>query len=102
MNANSPGEQMAEQEALSREVNVNPIVHLIAPIAAIGATMIVRKIVNSSYRGFTGREAPRVNDATVPLVKALLWAAATAAIAAGVEVMAYRVTNHLGSTESAN
>ena len=93
---------MAEQEALSREVNVNPIVHLIAPIVAVGATMIVRKIINSSFRGFTGREAPRASDTAVPLAKALLWAAATAAIAAGVEVMAYRVTNHLGSTESAN
>ena len=93
---------MAEQEALAPEAHVNPIVHLIAPIVAIAATMIVRKVITSSYRGFTGREAPRANDAAVPFGKALLWAAATAAIAAGVEVIAYRVTNHLGATNSAN
>ena len=93
---------MAEQEALAPEVHVNPIVHLIAPIVAIGATMMVRKVITASYRGFTGKEAPRPNDAAVPFGKALLWAAATAAIAAGVEVVAYRITNHLGSTNSAN
>lgn len=93
---------MAEQEAPAPEVHVNPIVHLIAPIVAIGATMMVRKVITASYRGFTGKEAPRANDAAVPFGKALLWAAATAAIAAGVEVVAYRITNHLGSTNSAN
>ena len=102
MTTNSSGEHMAEQEALAPEAHVNPIVHLIAPIVAIAATMIVRKVITSSYRGFTGREAPRANDAAVPFGKALLWAAATAAIAAGVEVIAYRVTNNLGATNSAN
>ncbi len=93
---------MTEQEALAPEAHVNPIVHVIAPLVAIGATMIVRKVITASYRGFTGKEAPRASDTAVPFGKALLWAAATAAIAAGVEVLAYRITNHLGSTNSAN
>ena len=102
MKAYESGAQMAEQEELAPEVHVNPIVHLIAPIVAIGATMMVRKVITASYRGFTGKEAPRANDAAVPFGKALLWAAATAAIAAGVEVVAYRITNQLGSSNSAN
>ncbi len=93
---------MTEQEALAPETHVNPIVHVIAPIVAIGATMMVRKVITASYRGFTGKEAPRANDAAVPFGKALLWAAATAAIAAGVVVLSYRITNHLGSTDSPN
>ncbi|GDX32524.1 hypothetical protein LBMAG15_14590 [Actinomycetes bacterium] len=88
---------MPEQVEPELEVHVNPIVHLIAPLVAIGATMIVRKIITVGYRSVTGNDAPRSNDPGVPFGKALLWATATAAIAAGVEVLAYRVTNHLGA-----
>lgn len=93
---------MSDQVALEPEVHVNPIFHLIAPLVAIGATMIVRKVITASYKSVTGKDAPRSNDPGVPLGKALLWATATAAIAAGVEVVAYRVTNHLGATGPAD
>lgn len=89
---------MSEQGALAPGVHVNPMVHLIAPLVAIGATMIVRKVLTASYRSLTGKDAPRSNDPGVPFGKALLWATVTAAIAAGAEVVAYRVTNHLGAT----
>ena len=91
---------MTDEVALEPEIHVNPIVHLLAPLVAIGATMIVRKVITTSYRSATGKDAPRSYDPGVPFGKALLWATATAAIAAGVEVVAYRVTNHLGATRA--
>jgi len=34
-------------------IEINPIAHLIAPIAAIGATMLVRKLMSSGYERVT-------------------------------------------------
>ena len=78
------------------EPEVNPMMHLVAPIVAIGATMIVRKVMNSGYRRVTGTPAPDAHDAGVTLTRALVWAVATAATAAAVEVAVYRFTSTAG------
>jgi len=78
------------------EPEVNPLMHLVAPIVAIGATMIVRKVLNSGYRRVTGSPAPDPHEPGVSLTRALVWAVATAATAAAVEVAVYRLTNQAG------
>lgn len=80
------------------EFQINPLAHLIAPIAAIGATMLVRKIMTSGYERATGRPAPAPRDPGVSFGRALMWTAVTAATAAVVEVAVYRIANQLGET----
>ncbi len=77
-------------------VEINPLAHLIAPIAAIGATMLVRKLMTSGYERVTGRDAPAPRDPRVSFGRALVWTAVTAATAAVVEVAVYRVANQWG------
>jgi hypothetical protein len=77
-------------------VEINPIAHLIAPLAAIGATMLARKLMTSGYESVTGRHAPAPRDPGVSFGRALLWTAVTAATAAVVEVAVYRIANQLG------
>jgi hypothetical protein len=76
----------------SPQVEVSPLVHVIAPIVAIGATMLVRKAMNVGYRRATGTDAPGPRDPGVTLGRALIWAVVTAATAAAVEVAVYRIT----------
>jgi hypothetical protein len=76
------------QEQSSAENHL--VVHVLAPLAAIGATWAVRKALDSSYRKVTGRSAPNPQDDRVSLGSALAWAAITAASAAVVEVAVFR------------
>ena len=71
----------------------NVALHLIAPVLAAGATMIVRRVLDSSYRHVTGHEAPGVRDNSTRLIKVLAWAAVTAVVAAEIEVLVYRIAN---------
>ena len=71
----------------------NPIMHLIVPIAAIGATMLMRKVLNTSYQRATGSSAPDPRDPRVNSGRALVWAIVTAATAAAVETVVYRAMN---------
>lgn len=66
------------------------VVHVLAPLAAMGATWAARKALDSSYRKLTGNSAPNPQDEQVNLGSALAWAAITAASAAIVEVAVYR------------
>lgn len=66
------------------------VVHVLAPLAAMGATWAARKALDSSYRKLTGNSAPNPQDERVNLGSALAWAAITAASAAIVEVAVYR------------
>lgn len=63
---------------------------LAAPIIAIGATMLVRRALDGSYRRLTGHAAPDIHDPRVSLRRVVFWAALTAVIAAEVEVAVYR------------
>lgn len=77
-------------------VEINPVAHLIAPIAAIGATMLVRKLMTTGYERISGRPAPAPRDPAVSFSRALMWTAVTAATAAVVEVAVYRIANQMG------
>jgi hypothetical protein len=79
------------------QVQINPVAHILAPIAAIGATFLVRKALDRGYRSVTGSRAPEARDPRVSLTRALLWTAATAVTAAVVEVAVYRAANQWGS-----
>jgi len=63
-----------------------------APFIAVGATMALRKVMNSGYRQFTGKRPPDPNSPSTPLLNAVLWTVATAAAAALLEVAIYRIT----------
>lgn len=88
-------EDVSESAPTSPEIN--PMMHLVAPIVAIGATMLVRKAMNSGYRRVTGHDAPDPRAPQVTFARAMLWAIVTAATAAAVEVAVYRLTNQAGS-----
>lgn len=79
------------------DVHVNPLAHLIAPLAAIGATLLVRKLLTSGYERATGHPAPAPRDPQVSFARAVAWTAVTAATAAVVEVAVYRIANQLGA-----
>ena len=87
---------MSAEPAVPNEVQINPLAHLIAPVAAIGATLLVRKLLDTGYRRVTGVAAPAPRDPQVTFAKALLWTAVTAATAAVVEVAVYRLANQMG------
>lgn len=78
------------------EVEVNPIMHIVAPIAAIAVTMIVRKVVNSAYQKSTGRPAPEARDPQVSFMRAIMWTALITTSAAVAEVAVYRLVNKMG------
>lgn len=81
----------AEQaQTVSPAQNQSTAVHVIAPLAAMAATWVARKVMDSAYRGVTGHRPPSAHDPRTSLKKALAWAAITAAAAAVVEVAVYR------------
>lgn len=63
-----------------------------APILAVGATMVLRKVLNGGYRQFTGHRPPDPTAPGTPVISAIMWAVTTAAAAALVEVAIYRLT----------
>jgi hypothetical protein len=67
------------------------VIHVLAPLAAIGATWAARKALDTGYRKIVGHNAPDPQDAQVKLGSALVWAAITAASAAVVEVAVFRI-----------
>ena len=78
------------------EVQINPVMHLVAPIAAIAVTMIVRKVVNSAYQKTTERPAPEARDPQVSFMRAIMWTALITTSAAVAEVVVYRMVNMIG------
>lgn len=65
--------------------------HLITPVVAMGATMVLRKVLNAGYRRVTGSPPPSASDTNVTFRRAMFWAITTAATAAIVEVAIYRL-----------
>lgn len=82
------------------EIEINPMVHLIAPLAAIVGTMVVRKMVNSAYERATGRPAPLPRDPRVSWTRAILWTALITTTAAVAEVAIYRAVNQIGEKQA--
>jgi hypothetical protein len=67
-------------------VEPNTLVTILLPIAAIGATLLVRKIMDKGYEKVTGHEPPKASDPDQRTGKILLYAVATAAAVAVVNV----------------
>lgn len=82
--------------AAEQDVEINPMVHLIAPVVAIVGTMVVRKMVNTAYERATGRPAPLPRDPRTPIVRAILWTAIITTTTAVAEVAIYRAVNRVG------
>jgi len=79
-----------------QDVEINPMVHLIAPVVAIVGTMIVRKMVNTAYERTTGKPAPLPRDPRTPMMRAILWTAVITTTTAVAEVAIYRAINRVG------
>lgn len=79
-----------------QDVEVNPMVHLIAPVIAIIGTMVVRKMVNTAYERTTGKPAPLPRDPRTPMMRAILWTAVITTSTAVAEVAIYRAINRVG------
>ena len=62
------------------------IARIVAPVAAIAATWVVQRVMSSGYRAFTGKEPPHASDRNQSLARVFLWAAATAATIAVLNV----------------
>lgn len=82
---------MGKQLDTAEEPNL--ALHLLAPVLAIGATMVARKVLDTAFRGVTGHEPPDARDPGTRMRTAIMWAALTAATAAVVEVGVYRLTS---------
>jgi hypothetical protein len=78
------------------EPEINPVMHLIAPMAAIAATIVIRKLVNTAYEKSTGHAPPLPRDPRVPLMRAILWTAVITTTAAVAEVAVYRLISRIG------
>lgn len=82
-----------ELQVSPEEPEPNALMHIVAPIVAIGATMIVRKALNAGYRRATGGDAPGPRDPGASIGRILMWSVVTAVAATAVEVAVYRMTN---------
>lgn len=72
-------------------VEVNPAVQAIALIAAVGATMVARRLLASAYEKATGQKPPLSRDLSSSFGRAVVWTAVTTASAAVIEVAVYRL-----------
>ena len=80
------------------EIEVNPVMHLIAPVAAIAVTIIVRGLLNKAYESRTGKKPPLPRDPRTSALQAILWTAAITSAAAVAEVAVYRIINKVGAS----
>lgn len=83
------------------DIEINPMVHLIAPVAAILGTMLVRKVVSSAYERATGKPAPLARDPHTSMMRAIVWTAIITTSAAVAEVVIYRAVNQIGEKKGA-
>jgi|GEM_PF-3570192 len=86
----------AEEPSDTPPFEPNPVMHLLAPVIAIVATMAVRKALAIGYEQVTGHKPPAPRDPAVRFSRAVAWAVVTAATAAAVETAVYRATNRAG------
>ena len=82
---------MSEVDDLGSE-DPSALIKIIAPVAAIGATWLVRKVLDSGYRAVTGKQPPHASDPSQSMTRIIMWAATTAAAIAVVNVIIDRVS----------
>jgi hypothetical protein len=87
--------------AVDTEIQVNPVMHIIAPIAAIAVTIVVRNMLNKGYEKSTGKKPPMPRDPQTSAMQAILWTAAITTAAAVAEVAVYRLINKVGAKRRA-
>jgi hypothetical protein len=76
-------------EALAEDLELedpSAVARMVAPVAALAATWVVQRVMSSGYRAVTGKEPPHASDRQQSLTRVFLWAAATAATIAMVNV----------------
>ena len=73
-------------------VDAPTALRLVAPLVAIGATLLVRKVLESGYTRVTGHAPPRADNRDVSLGRVLLFATVTAVGVALVNVTVERMT----------
>jgi len=93
------GESTAEVDT---EIQVNPVMHIIAPIAAIAVTMVVRNMLNKGYEKTTGKKPPQPRDPQTSAIQAIMWTAAITTAAAVAEIAVYRIINKVGAKRRAD
>ena len=89
-----------ELEAPAPKIEPHPIAGIVAPVAAIMGTMVVRKIVSSAYEKATGRQAPEARNPATSWPRALVWTVIIAASAGAAEVIIYRLVNQIGDAQA--
>lgn len=93
------GDAAAGDAVAEVEIEVNPLMHVVAPLAAVLVTMAVRKAINTAYEKSTGRSAPQPRDPNVSFWRAIAWTAVITTTAAVAEVAVYRAVNRIGSSK---
>ena len=71
----------------------HPVLHVAAPLAAIAATLVARKVLNLAYSQVTGNKPPASDDPSVRFSRALVWTVISAGSAAVVEMLIYRAAS---------
>lgn len=84
------GDVQVDVEPELPDPEMSPLVPVLAPLVAIGATMLARKALNGAYSKVLGTPPPQINDARTPFGRAVLWTAVSAAAVAVIEVAVYR------------
>lgn len=65
---------------------------VVAPLATMAVTWVVRRVMESDYRRRHGTEPPSASDRTSSLRQVIVWAALSAAAVAVVSVVVERAT----------
>jgi hypothetical protein len=84
------GDTVSIEQGSSSTPDPNMMLKVAAPLIAVGATWAVRKVMEKGYSGLTGNAPPRANDPDQGLTRVLMWATATAAAIAVVDVVISR------------
>jgi len=73
----------------------------VAPLAAVGATWVARKGMTKAYEDKTGHVPPKADDREIPLSKVIMWAVASAMVAATIDVIINRLAAKVGDKQVA-
>ncbi len=68
----------------------NDLLRIGAPIVAAGTVFIAGKVLRSGYSAMTGNEPPKPDDLDTPVTRVILFAVATAAVTAIINVSVQR------------
>ena len=82
---------------VDRRYKINPVARVMAPVAALVATMIARRILESRYRRVTDSTVPKAAELRVTFRRALVWSAATAVVTSVVETAVVRGIDRAGA-----